>query len=98
MPISMFLDVSSGAVGGLTDQEAPTRLKTEGPNELPSAQPRADNPIHCTRTGSDPYSASKSPTAWSIAYCISSTTSLGQVTKQTIVAEVDPVPAKDWER
>jgi P-type Ca2+ transporter type 2C len=37
----MLPDIDPGAVGGLSDQEAAARLQAEGPNELPSAKPRA---------------------------------------------------------
>jgi P-type Ca2+ transporter type 2C len=36
----MLPDVDPGAVGGLSDQEAATRLWAEGANELPSTKPR----------------------------------------------------------
>ena len=36
----MLPDVDPGAVGGLPDQEAATRLWEEGANELPSTKPR----------------------------------------------------------
>ena len=36
---SMLQDVDSRSVGGLSDQEAAARLRTEGPNELPTAKP-----------------------------------------------------------
>jgi Ca2+-transporting ATPase len=36
----MLPDIEPGSVGGLSDQEAAARLRTEGANELPSAKPR----------------------------------------------------------
>jgi Ca2+-transporting ATPase len=36
----MLSDIDSGAAAGLTDQEAAARLRTEGPNELPSTKRR----------------------------------------------------------